>query len=147
KTSGPAQSITATDVVTGSITATQSPIVINPAAAQRFIIDQFQSPTVAGGAHDVRVKAIDQFGNTDPTYAGTITFTSNDPLSHAPTELPANYTFTGSGLGKDNGVHTFINGVILKSAGTRQITANDTVTAAINGSEIGITVSAASATH
>src|SRR2546430_8636930 len=53
-------------------------------------------------------------------------------------DLPANYTFVAG----DNGAHTFTNGVTLKAAGTQSITATDTVTGTILGTESGITVNA-----
>ncbi|MEL4486226.1 hypothetical protein AAEH76_22035, partial [Shewanella algae] len=81
--------------------------------------------------------AKDQFGNTASAYTGTVTFSSDDPQA----VLPANYTFT-TGAAADNGVHVF-TGVALKSAGTFQIVATDTITASVTGSETGIAVSPA----
>ncbi len=53
--------------------------------------------------------------------------------------LPANYTFTTA----DQGVHTF--NVMLETASTQSITATDTVTGSITGSQSGITVKPAAA--
>ena len=78
------------------------------------------------------VTARDAYGNTVPTYTGTIQFTSSDPAA----TLPANYTFTGA----DAGVQVFSGGVTLKTAGTRSITATDTLTPTITGSQTGIAV-------
>ncbi len=60
--------------------------------------------------------------------------------------LPANYAFVAG----DNGVHTFTGGVTLTKAvasGGQSITAKDTVTGTITGTESGITVTAGTATH
>src|SRR5207245_2844428 len=61
-----------------------------------------------------------------------IHFTSTDPQA----VLPVDYTFGGG----DNGVHTFTNGVTLKTGGSRSITATDTLNASVNGTQAGITV-------
>ncbi len=55
--------------------------------------------------------------------------------------LPANYTFTNA----DQGVHTFT--VTLKTAGSQSITATDTSTGSITGSESGITIKPAAASQ
>ena len=68
-------------------------------------------------------------------YTGTVQFTSNDPLA----VLPASYTF----LTTDNGTHVF--SATLKSAGTRNLKATDTVTSSLTGTESGIVVKAAAA--
>ncbi len=140
KTAG-TQSITATDTVTGTITGTQSAITVNPAGAATLTVAGFTTPTTAGAAHSVTVTALDAFGNTATGYTGTVHFTSTDPQATAGSGLPANYTFVAG----DNGVHTFTNGVTLKTAGTQSITATDTVTGTITGTQSGITVQAAGA--
>lgn len=58
-------------------------------------------------------------GVPDPTYTGTVTFMSTD-LSAT---LPADYTFTGSGSGLDNGIHTF--SVTFETAGPETLTVTD----------------------
>ena len=72
-------------------------------------------------------------------YAGTVHFTSSDGQAspcRPTTPSPA----------ADAGVHTFTNGVTLKTAGTQSITATDTVTGSITGTQSGITVTADSTT-
>ncbi len=130
KTAG-TQSITVTDTGTGTITGTQS-VTVSPAGAATYTVAGFTSPTSAGVAHSVTVTALDAFGNTATGYRGTVHFTSSD----AQAGLPANYAFTAG----DAGVHTFTNGVTLKTAGTQSITATDTVTGTITGTQSGITV-------
>jgi hypothetical protein len=80
--------------------------------------------TTAGNAFSINVTAFDGGGNVNPTYTGTVHFTSSDPLA----VLPADYTFTSA----DSGVHTF--SVTLKRSGAQTITATDTVTSAMVGS-------------
>src|SRR5262249_18607017 len=68
-------------------------------------------------------------------YAGKVHFTSSDPNA----VLPADYAFTNG----DAGVHTF--SVTLKTAGAQSITASDTITSSLIGTEAGITVNPAAA--
>src|SRR5260370_13435156 len=63
------------------------------------------------------VRVLDQFNNTVTNYTGTVQFTSSDGQAL----LPGNYTFVAG----DNGVHTFSNGVTLKTAGSQTVTATD----------------------
>ena len=95
------------------------------------IVTGFPTPTTAGRADNVTVTAQDAFGNMATGYTGTVHFTSSDgwPV------LPANYTFTAA----DAGTHVF--SVTLKTAGTRSITATDTVTGTIKGTQSVIVLS------
>src|SRR5205807_2156209 len=77
--------------------------------------------------------ALDLYGNNATGYTGIITFTSTDTQG----VLPANYTFTSS----DGGVHTF--SATLKTSGSQTLTASDTVTTSISGSQLGILVNTA----
>jgi hypothetical protein len=129
KTARP-QSITATDTVTGSIKGSQSGITVNAEAASKLVVNGFPLSTTAGVSQPVKVTAQDPFGNTATSYTGTIAFSSTDSQA----VLPGNYTFV---LG-DAGAHTF--SATLKTAGVRSITATDTVTGSITGTESGITV-------
>ena len=92
---------------------------------------------VAGAAHTVTVTAKDMHGYAAGAYRGTVHFTSSDPAA----VLPADYTFTSA----DAGIHTFSLGVRLKTAGSRSVTATDTVSASITGTKSGITVTPAAA--
>jgi hypothetical protein len=134
KTAG-SQSLTATDTVTSTITGTQAGITVNPAAAKTLTVAGFPSPTTAGTAGSFTVTAKDAFGNIATGYRGTVHFTSTDSKA----VLPANYTYTAG----DAGVHSFT--VTLKTAGTQSITAKDTVTGTITGTQSGITVNPAAA--
>jgi hypothetical protein len=134
KTAG-TQSITATDTTTSTITGSQSGILVTPAAAASFNLSGFPSPTTAGVVGTETVTAQDAFGNTATGYTGTVHFTSSDSQAG----LPADYTFTAA----DAGVHAF--SATLETAGTRSITATDTATSTITGSQNGILVTAAAA--
>jgi hypothetical protein len=125
--------LTATD---GSLTpAVSARFTINPAAAGRLVVSGFPSPTTAGAAHTFTVTAEDPYGNVASGYAGTVHFTSSD----ARAVLPVNYTF----IAADAGRHTF--SAILKTTGTQSLTATDTTTASITGTDGGITVQPAAA--
>src|SRR5437763_165518 len=140
KTAG-SQSVTATDTVTASLTGSQSAIQVNPAAASILMVSGIPSPQSQNTASPVTVEARDAFGNRATAYVGTVKFTSTDTQA----TLPANYKFT-SGTGLDNGIHSFTPGVTLKTVGTQSVTATDTVTANITGSQTGIVVVSNAAT-
>jgi hypothetical protein len=71
-------------------------------------------------------------------YTGTITFSSTDPQA----QLPAPYTFTGFGLGLDNGTHIFLT-PSLRTAGEHIVT----VTSAEGIGAATVLVSAGPADH
>ncbi len=133
KTAG-SQSITATDDATSAITASQTGITVQAAAASAFRVSGFPTTDTAGDAHSVTVTAVNPFGNTVHSYTGTATLTSSD--GHA--SLPASYKFTAS----DAGVHAFV--VDMETAGSQSITATD-ATNKLGGIEAGIAVQAAAA--
>ncbi len=126
------RAITATDTVVGTLTGTQGNIVVTPAAAAVLVVAGLPSPRTAGTAGGFIVTARDAFGNTATGYLGTIAFTSTD----AAATLPANTAFTAG----DAGVKAFT--ATLRTAGTRAITATDTVVAALPGTQSGIVVNA-----
>jgi hypothetical protein len=115
-------------------------ITITLPGASTLLVAGYPSPTTAGTANNFTVTAKDASGSTVAGYTGKVHFTSSsDPAA----VLPADYTFTGSGTGKDNGTHTF--SATLNTAGTRSITATDTATPSITGTQSGIQVNAAQA--
>jgi len=91
----------------------------------------------------ITVIARDTFNNVSDLYGGTITFSTTDPLVSIGNGLPFNYTF----LPSDNGVRTFPNGVVLKTAGLQDVTATDVNKAAITGTQKDILVNPAVADH
>ncbi|MDB5322051.1 MAG: hypothetical protein JWN40_3682 [Phycisphaerales bacterium] len=103
--------------LTGSETVT-----VTAAAASRFTITA-DATAVAGSPASFTVTAQDAFGNLATGYTGTVHFTSNDPQG----VLSADYTFTAA----DNGVASF--SAVLKTAGTRTITATDTANGMVRG--------------
>jgi hypothetical protein len=136
---GGTQSLTATDISNSSITGSQKGIVITPAAVTHFRVLGFPSPTVAGTTQAFVVQAKDVYGNIVTGYTGTVHFTTSD-LSRG-VRLPANYTFVSS----DKGVRTFH--ATLFTAGTQTLTATDTMTNSITGSQSGIVITPAAVTH
>jgi hypothetical protein len=129
KTAG-SQSLTATDTASGSITGSQAGIVVSAATASTLIVGGFPSPTAAGAAHTLTVTAKDAYGNVATGYTGTVHLSSSDGQA----VLPVDYLFSAS----DAGTHSF--NVTLETAGTQSLTARDTSTASLTGSETGITV-------
>lgn len=134
KTAGQ-QTVTVTDKANSTITG-QKIFRVTAAAATRFKVTSSTSTPFVGNAFTVTVQALDAYGNTDTHYAGTVHFTSSDPLA----VLPANYTFVAADFGR----HVFTKGVILKTVGTQTITATDTVNSTITGT-VTVTAQAKSA--
>lgn len=121
KTAG-TQSVTATDTVTGSLTAAASGIVVHPAAAAKFVLSAPASVT-NGVAFSLTLTVEDAYGNVVTGYTGKVHFRSSDGTA----TLPANYTFTAA----DAGVHTFTNKAILRKKGKQTITVTDTLNSAL----------------
>ncbi len=134
KTAG-TQSLTSTDTASAVITGSETGITVKPAATSTMIVAGFPSPITAGYSGSVTVTLEDTYGNIASGYTGTVHFTSSDGKA----ALPANYTFTAA----DAGVHTF--SAALRTAGTQSITAADTVTASLTGTDGSITVNPAAA--
>ena len=118
----------------GSTSSTVS-LTVNPAVAVNFVVSGFPSSTSAGVAHSVTVTAKDAYGNVATGYTGTVHFTSSDSQA----VLPVDYTFVSG----DAGTKSF--SVTLETVGSQSITATDTLTSTITGSQSGITVNAACA--
>ncbi len=97
----------------------------NTGPVSTFTVTASAAVVTAGNTFNVTVTAKDSLGATYPTYAGTINFSSTDPLA----ELPPNYTF----IDGDNGVKTF-SGVKLKTAGTKTVTVSEVGNTAVAGS-------------
>src|SRR5205823_6076979 len=119
------RTVTATDtfasLITGSQTVTVDPDVRTPLSETGL------SELTAGTAQSVTVTALDQFENVATGYLGTVHFTGGGTGAI----LPANHTFVGG----DAGVYTATNGVTLKQAGSRTVTATDTFASLITGSQ------------
>lgn len=116
------RTLTITD---GSVSKTSGTFKVNPIGAATLALT-YAGPVVHTVPFNLTVTAKDLYGNTATNYTGKVHFTSTDP---APT-LPADYMFT-TGLGNDNGVHTF--SVTLSAAGSPTVTAKDLATPTITG--------------
>lgn len=108
-----------------------------PPTAASFAVSGFPSSTTAGTADNFTVTALNADGSVDTAYTGTVRLSSTDGQA----TLPAAYTFTAGDAGK----HTF--SATLKTAGTQSITATDSAAGTLTGSETGITVIPAAASH
>ncbi|MHB1561204.1 MAG: S8 family serine peptidase, partial [Isosphaeraceae bacterium] len=101
-----------------------------PGAGDILSVTGIPSTVTAGTSYSVTVTALAPGGGTDTGYLGTVDFTSTD----AQAGLPSQYTFKAS----DAGVHTF--NVTIETAGFQTVTATDTSSPAISGSEENILV-------
>jgi hypothetical protein len=134
KTAG-SRTVTVRDTVTATITGSTG-VTVAPAAASTLTLAGLPASVTAGVAQSVTVTLRDPYNNIATGYRGTVTFSSTDSQA----TLPANYPFTAA----DAGVHTFTNGVVLKTAGSRTVTATDTVTGSLT-SRASVTVTPAAA--
>jgi hypothetical protein len=135
KTTGP-QTLSAVDTP-NNLQGMQAGIVVTPAPASTLQVVGFPASTVAGSINTFSVTVQDAYGNTVPTYTGTVHFSSSDPLAG----LPIDYTFTPG----DGGRRTF--GAFLATVGMQTLTASDTVNPALTGSQTGLTVTPAAPDH
>jgi hypothetical protein len=120
--------------ITARMTGSELNIAVTPAAPSQLIISAPSSVT-AGVASGISVTAVDGYGNTATGYTGTVGFTSTDPQA----VLPGEYAFSAA----DGGTHAF--SATLKTAGSQSLTATDTVTGSITGSQWQIRVGPAAA--
>jgi hypothetical protein len=128
------QVVTVTANTPGGPLTLQGSLIVSPAAAASLRLSA-PAATTAGQAVSVTVTMLDAYGNVVTGYTGTVHFTSSD----AKAALPANYAFTSA----DAGTRTF--SVTLKTAGTRSITAANTLTSSLTATAAGIVVSPAAA--
>jgi len=132
KTAG-AQTVTATDTTTSSITGTSGGVAVSAAAASQLVVSGPTSAT-AGTAFLIRVTAEDPFNNTATTYGGTVHFSTTDSR----TALAINSTLSG-------GTRLFFE--TLKTSGNQTVTATDTVNSSITGTSAAVAVSPAAASQ
>jgi hypothetical protein len=131
KTAG-SQSVSVIDSANPSIAGSQL-VSISPAAAASMKLSGL-SDAVAGTGQTTTATLKDAFGNVATGYGGTIHFSSSD----AQASLPADYQFTSN----DAGSHQF--SLTLKTAGSKAVTATDTTTGTVTGSQT-VTISPAAA--
>lgn len=130
------QTLTAQDMANNSITGSAR-IAVHAAPANHIMAAAVPS-AVAGNPFDVTITARDAFGNVDPDYRGTVTFTSTD--SALGVALPTDYTFTST----DAGSHTF--SATLARAGSQTITVTDKANGSFTAN-VSVNVTPASANH
>ncbi len=128
KTNG-TQTVTATDIVTSSITGTSGNITVAASGIATHFSVTAPTNATSGAALNFTVTALTSSNATATGYTGTIHFTSSDGNA----VLPANSTLT-------NGAGTF--SATLNTLGTQTITATDTVTSSITGTSGTINVTA-----
>jgi hypothetical protein len=133
---GSTGAVTVSGVTRGAGGTNFGSLVQSPGATTQLAV-ALPAAVTAGTAQSTTVTARDFYGNTTPAYRGAIAFTSTDPAA----TKPADYTFTAA----DNGIHAFPAGVVLKTAGTRSLTATDKANATITGAA-STSVTAADAT-
>jgi len=134
------QTISATDT---TISGT-SDVSVTGTLATHFAILPASTAETTGSAFAVTVEALDAANNVDPSYSGTVTFSSTD--SAGGVILPANYTFTTTGPNADDGEHVFSSpGVELITVGTQTVTVSDSANTLTGSTKY--TVVSATPTH
>lgn len=110
------------DTVTGRLVAAQDGITVTPAAVSHFLIS---GPTgvTQGVGFKVTVSAVDDFGNVNPGYRGTVHLSSTDGTGGT-----QNFTFSSN----DNGAHVF--SYTFNALGFQTLTVADTTNSASFGS-------------
>ncbi|TFG70805.1 MAG: hypothetical protein E4H25_00970, partial [Methanomassiliicoccus sp.] len=107
-----------------------------PVELTSFDVSGYADPIVEGESSSFTVTALDQFDEPFPSFVGTITFSSSDPLA----VLPDDFTFD---IG-DSGTYTFPAGeVIFNTPGEQELVVNYTDDMDISGLQFGITVTEA----
>ncbi len=120
------QTLTATDTSNSTINGAAT-VSVTAAAASKLLVAGFPSPTGVGSAGNFTVTAQDPYGNIATGYTGTVAFSSSDSQAL----LPGNSTL-------NNGTGTF--SATFETAGIQALTATDTVTKSITGTQTGIQV-------
>jgi hypothetical protein len=123
------QSLTVADTTGTPSNGGQSPIVVNTAAVAR-LTGNGPANNIPYSAYPFSVWAVDAYGNQVRSYAGTVHFSSSDPL----TVLPANYTYTSA----DAGSHGFT--AVFRTVGNQTITVTDTGTGGVGAFQLNVNV-------
>jgi len=98
----------------------------------KLLVTGVTDPVQVGVPSSITVQAVDYQGQPQTDYTGTVHFTSTDEGAL----LPADFTFTPEMLG----MHTFVNGVTMRTQGEWCVTVTDTEYPSITGSQCDITV-------
>jgi len=118
------QFLQVTDTLVGSIIGAENGIAVSAAAVTHFAISGPTSVT-QGVGFKITVSAVDDFGNVNAGYRGTVHLSSTDATGGT-----QNFTFSNN----DNGVHIF--SYTFNALGSQTITIVDTINSAILGSFI-----------
>jgi hypothetical protein len=125
--------------------STQPVVTVTPGQAASLEVSGLVD-AVASRQQSPTVTAADEFGNTAPSYRGTVHLNVSGPpvAFNQPNELypgydrtknyrelPADYTFADA----DGGTHTFGPSLRIMAAGAQTLTAADTATATIKGTQ------------
>ena len=118
------QSISVRDTAAFSVVGTETGIVVNAAAVTHFLIS---APTTVsqGVGFSFTVSAVDDFGNVNAGYRGSVHISSTDPKAGT-----QNFTFSNN----DNGVHVF--SYTFPSLGFQTLTVTDTTNSSITSSVV-----------
>ncbi len=112
------QSIIATDMAAGI--SDEANVQVMPAAAASLVVSVPASVT-ASTPISLTVTAYDPYGNVATGYAGTVSFTSNDPQAG----LPTSYTFTAADQGSTMTAYDASGNVATGYAGTVSFSSSD----------------------
>jgi hypothetical protein len=129
-----AQTISATDTLTPSITGTSKSVNVSALLASHFSVT-VPAIASAGTPFNFSVSALDASYKLLTSYSGTVQFTSSDPQA----------VFSVNNTTLTNGTGTFL--ATLQTLGRQTIKATDTTTASITGTSISVTVLGPPATH
>jgi hypothetical protein len=125
------RAIRATDTSNTALTGLATGLDVAPAEASRLVVSGYPTAAARGTPSQFTVTLYDAYGNVDTNYAGTLHFTSDDPLAL----LPADWTFTAA----DAGSRTFA--ATLRTAGMHTLKATDTRNPDLEGAETDILIS------
>ncbi|MFY2561755.1 lamin tail domain-containing protein [Corallococcus terminator] len=122
---------------TGVENATTETFTVVPAQAASLELAGLASTAVAGAARSAQVTVFDAFGNVASNYTGTLAVRSSD----ATASLPASHVFTSAEAG-----HFTFTGIVLKRAGSQQVTVQDVGVATLSAQQdVGVVAAEASA--
>ena len=128
-----AQTITAADTATGTLTGNTS-VTVNPAPASMALTAPSSGNTGTPHALGITVALRKRDNTLESSYVGAVHFTSNDPSAI----LPAEYSYTGG----DAGMHTFA--VAFLTPGAKTVSVTDTGNGSLSATTSTINVTAIS---
>jgi hypothetical protein len=128
--------VNASDTIVDTINgATTVRVELEAPHLDHFVVTG-ETELAPGEYYDLTAEAINQFGSTFQTYAGTVHFATDAP--EGTYSLPANTSFAPA----DNGVKVFNGAMRFSQMGTYEVNVSDTVTTTAYGLLTGINVAA-----